>query len=98
MIYDDFDFDNEEMDMPTPCVHCNKIFDLNDGYGSQKWHLNITICESCHEEEEKEIERDEEIEELNQQIEDAEQTIRDARARLSLLGVDVGTRVVAHDR
>lgn len=53
-----------EYEMPTPCVHCGKIFDLNDGYCSRKWHKDTTICEECHEKEEQEIERDEEIEDF----------------------------------
>lgn len=71
MIYDDFDYDDEEMEMPTPCVHCDEIFDLNDGYGSEKWHENITICPKCHEEEEKEIEEDERWENINTELNNA---------------------------
>lgn len=48
-----------EMEMPTPCEHCGKIFDLNDGYRSDKWHPDITICSDCHTEEQEEIEQDE---------------------------------------
>lgn len=58
-------FYDETMDMPTPCEHCHNIFDLNDGYGSEKWHPNIIICEKCHYEEEEEIEEDEYYETLN---------------------------------
>lgn len=83
----------DEMEMPTPCVNCGEWFDLNDGYGSTKWHPNITICDACHDEEEKEIEKDEEIEELLESIEDAEITIKDARTRLFELGYDIGTRI-----
>jgi hypothetical protein len=79
----------QEMEMPTPCQKCNDWFDLNDGYGSAKWFPDSTICKKCHDEEYKEVERDEEIEELQNLIDDAEITIRDSRNRLSELGVDI---------
>lgn len=75
-----------EMEMPTPCVHCGVIFDLNDGYGSEKWHKDIVICEKCFREEELELDRDDEIEDLCLQISDAEWTIKDANKRLLELG------------
>ena len=59
------------MEMPTPCQHCGEWFDLNDGYCSEKWHPNTTICEACHSEEQLEIEKDEEIQEWIEQIEEA---------------------------
>lgn len=55
----------EEFEMPTPCEHCDEVFDLNDGYCSEKWHPNITICEKCHKEEELEIEEDDRWETIN---------------------------------
>lgn len=58
-------YENEEMEMPTPCTHCGEIFDLNDGYGSEKWHPNTVICESCYEKEDEEIEEDERWETIN---------------------------------
>lgn len=61
----------EEMEMPTPCQHCGEIFDLNDGYGSEKWHPNIVICENCHEKEEAEIEEDERWESINIELSNA---------------------------
>ena len=75
----------EEMDMPTPCQKCNNIFDLNDGYGSEKWFPNTVICESCYKEEEKEIELDERLDELYSQKEDAEWTINDVDKQLTEL-------------
>lgn len=60
-----------EMEMPTPCEHCGTIFDLNDGYRSDKWHDGITICEKCHNEEELEIEEDGRWEEINLEISNA---------------------------
>ena len=48
----------EQMEMPTPCEHCGKTFDLNDGRRSNKWHLDITICEQCGIAEMQEIEED----------------------------------------
>ncbi|WP_034746973.1 hypothetical protein [Chryseobacterium vrystaatense] len=79
----------EEMEMPTPCIHCGDLFDLNDGYGSDKWHPNITICDKCHEEEEKEIERDEEIEDYIDNLSDAEENVKRYRKLLTELGVDL---------
>jgi peptide subunit release factor 1 (eRF1) len=78
---------SEEMEMPTPCLHCDKWFDLNDGHGSEKWYPNKVICPKCGREEEAEIERDEEISELKDQITDAVYTIEDAKERLKVLGV-----------
>lgn len=75
---------NEEDDceMPTPCKKCEEIFDFNDGYGSEKWFKNTVICENCHELEEAEIERDDEIENLEWEIENALDYIRHAHNRL----------------
>jgi hypothetical protein len=61
----------EPMEMPTPCEHCGTIFDLNDGYRSDKWHDGIVICAKCHEEEEREIEEDERWETINLEISNA---------------------------
>lgn len=55
----------EEYDMPVPCEHCGKLFELNDGYASEKWHPNVVICESCHGQEIKEIEEDDRWEDIN---------------------------------
>lgn len=52
-------------EMPTPCEHCGKIFDLNEGRGSEKYHPNIVICKECAEEEAKEIEEDDRWEDIN---------------------------------
>lgn len=74
----------EELDMPTPCVHCGNIFDLHNGYGSKKWYSReqIIICPTCYEEEQKEIERDEEIETCLEIISAAEWDLEDAKKRL----------------
>lgn len=64
-------YENEEMEMPTPCQHCGEIFDLNDGYGSEKWYKNTVICENCYREEEKEVEEDERWEEINIEVSNA---------------------------
>jgi len=66
---------------------CFDAFDLTDGYASEKWHKGITICPACHDLEELEIEKDEEIQDLQNAISDAEITIKDARERLKELGV-----------
>lgn len=56
-------------EMPTPCICCSEIFELNDGYPSQKWHPNTTICPNCHIEEQTEIEADQEVEEIKEELE-----------------------------
>lgn len=76
----------EKMEMPTPCQKCGEIFDLLDGYDSEKWYPNTTICASCFKKEEKEIEVDEEISELKESLADAEYTIKDCTKRLIELG------------
>ena len=78
---------DEEMEMPCPCQKCGDWFDLNDGHGSKKWFPHTVICKKCYREEEKEIERDEEIEDLKNQISDAEYTLKECRERLQKLGV-----------
>ena len=88
---------DDEMEMPTPCQKCGGIFDLNDGHGSVKWFPNTVICQNCGEEEEKEVERDEEIEDLKSQIDEANFTIREARSRLIELGVEVPLRIHTPD-
>jgi hypothetical protein len=80
---------DHNMEMPCQCEKCKGWFDLNDGYGSEKWFPNTVICEDCYREEEKEIERDEEIEELKNNLSDAEWTVNDCKRRLKELGVDI---------
>lgn len=70
------------MEMPTPCQHCGELFDLLDGYGSDKWYRNTTICEQCYRLEEKEIEEDDEIENQTNRLSDAEFDRKDARKYL----------------
>lgn len=84
---------DEEMEMPCPCQKCGEWFDLVDGYGSKKWFPKIVICERCHDEEEKEIEREEEIRDLKSQIDEAEFTIKEARARLAELDLAVPFKI-----
>ena len=62
---------------------------MANGTGSAKWFPNTIICQKCGDEEEKEIEREEEIEDLKNQIDDAEITIKDCRSRLSELGYEI---------
>lgn len=76
----------ENIEMPTPCVHCGELFELHDGYESKKWHLNITICKNCQGEEMKEIAIEEEIEDLVANISHAEDNIIRYRKKLVSLG------------
>lgn len=68
---ENFEIFENELEMPTPCEHCGDIFELNDGYGSEKWHPNIVICEKCYREEEAEIEEDERWENINIDVSNA---------------------------
>jgi hypothetical protein len=68
-----------------PGIEGQITYDLNDWFGIG---LRGTY-DKCGDEEEKEIERDEEIEDLKSQIDDANYTIKEARSRLMELGVDV---------
>ena len=77
----------EHMEEPTPCIHCNEWFDLQNGYESEKWHPNIMICGNCRTEEIKEISKDEEIEDLTANLSDAEDNVMRYRKRLRELGV-----------
>lgn len=86
------------MEMPTPCEHCGDIFDLNDGYGSEKWHTNIVICKSCFEKETEEIEEDEYWEGINIDLSNAlysldkEQNLKD---RLDKDNIDLVKKIAA---
>lgn len=90
MKYTSVDLDDElgQMEMPTPCAVCDEIFELQEGLRSPRTP-NIVICEDCALEEEKEIEREEEIEGLKEEIEEAEDTIVRAKKRLIELGEEV---------
>lgn len=76
------------IEMPTPCIHCGDIFDLNDGWPSDKWYKNTTICDKCYQEEKEEIERDEELEHWLEVKENAEYDLREAKASLKKLNYD----------
>lgn len=77
------DFDEDAM--PTPCMICGGIFDLDDGATNPRKENEI-ICEGCADDIEKEIEKEEEIEECLSLIEDAKITIKDNNQRLHELG------------
>ena len=80
-------FEDEDDDfMPVPCQGCNKIFDLNDGFASEKWYPNTVICRTCNAKEEEEIEQEDEIEECLSSIEDAKWTINNCIERLRAVG------------
>lgn len=77
----------EHMEEPTKCIHCGEWFELSDGYESEKWHPDITICEKCNAEEIKETSKDQEIEDLTANLSDAEDNVKGYRNRLKKLGV-----------
>lgn len=83
------EFTDDQMQMPTPCRGCGEWFDLNDGYGSEKWYPNTVICRKCYEKEEREIERDDDIDYLIEQICDAKTTLADCKKSLRDMGVEM---------
>ena len=75
------DFEDDELDefeMPTPCAHCNEIFDLNDGISFK----NIIYCEKCGDMLNSMEALEDEIEDLESTIEDAKITIKDTSIEL----------------
>jgi hypothetical protein len=80
-------YDNQEMEMPTPCQKCGEIFDLLDGAGSEKWFPSTVICKSCSDKEQDEITIDEEVLELRNNISDALWTIKDCVKELKRYGL-----------
>jgi len=85
MFYEDEGDDG--MEMPTPCINCGKIFDLNDGVGSKKWFPNTVICEKCFDKEEEEIERDEEIYDMKLSLANAKWDVNYYTEELKKLGL-----------
>lgn len=77
------------MEEPTVCINCGDLFELSEGHWSDKWHPDISICKKCSAEEQKENQKDEEIEDLKANLSDAESTIERYRIRLQELGVDL---------
>ncbi len=82
---DDHQFDEDAM--PCPCEVCGGWFDLEDGSEHPR-KRNVTICDGCASDIEKEIEKEEEIDELLISISDAEITIKYAKEELQKLGYD----------
>ena len=76
--------DPNEMEMPCQC-RCGEWFELTEGNTTNRDNKTL-ICDKCFDEEEKEAERNEQIEDLNSSIEDAIITIRDAKKELIELG------------
>jgi hypothetical protein len=74
----------DEDAMPCLCEVCNGWFDLEDGAEHPR-KPNITICEGCADDIQKEVDKEEEIEELQNQISDAEYTIKDCKEQLTRL-------------
>lgn len=94
---------DHNMEMPTRCQKCGGWFDLNDGVGSEKWFPNTIICDECGREEEKEIERDEQIEDLKNSLSDAEFTVKECKEQLAKLGVlqpaeSTGNQTFTHEQ
>lgn len=79
-----FEFDID-MEMPTPCKCCGKIFDLNNGRGSEKWYPDTIICSECHDDEKEEIEEDERWETINSELCNALYGLNNEENRKSIL-------------
>lgn len=77
----------EEDYMPVICESCRRTFDLNDGYGSEKWYPDTVICEQCGKLEEQEIELEDEVENCQNELSDAEWTIKEMGRELERLKV-----------
>lgn len=90
------EFTEDEMEMPTPCRSCGEWFDLNDGYGSEKWYPNTVICKTCREEEEREIEREDHIQYLIEQICDAKTTLSECKSALRKFGIEMVSAAVQY--
>jgi Fe2+ or Zn2+ uptake regulation protein len=73
-----FEDELDDFEMPTPCAHCNKIFDLNDGTSFK----NIIYCEKCGYMLNSMKELEDEIEDLSSTIKDAKITIKDTSIEL----------------
>lgn len=78
MNFDDEEEDDNGFEMPTPCAHCNTIFELNDGVSFK----NTIYCESCGDDLNSMKELEDEIEDLKSTIEDAKITIKDTTEEL----------------
>ena len=77
-------FYDETMDMPTPCLICDEIFDLNDGKGGLTHDTSDkTICITCYENQEEQKKRVDIIREALEKIEDNESQIETYRENLS---------------
>lgn len=95
MKYEIIEIDELDMEMPTPCKACDKVFDLNDGHVSPR-RPGIVICADCARSEQEEVEREEEISNLMAEIEDAEYTVKSAKDRLAeLQGAPIATATLA---
>lgn len=84
------------MEQPCPCTHCGEWFDLEDGYGSDKWYPNTVICEDCHQKEELEIETDEEERNCDNNLSDAVYTINESLEELRKMGRSKAVYVVKY--
>lgn len=77
------------MECPTPCEKCGDVFELEDGFRSEKWFENIIICPECHKQEDEEIQIDAEVEQLREDLSEAQHTVKYATERLLELGEKV---------
>lgn len=95
----DFIFEGDEgmfyIEMPTECSICGSWFDLNDGFPSKEWKLNIVICEDCSNKEKEYLDIKKDIELLEDQIDEYEwdvdnlpNTIKETEKELQNIDLD----------
>lgn len=77
-----------EMEAPCQC-DCGEWFDLDNGCASER--SDKIICHDCKKAEEKEIQREEDIEDLTSSLRDARWTVKDCETKLMELGIDPQT-------
>ena len=86
-----------DFEMSVICQHCGEVFDLNDGYGSEKWCPNKIICKDCWNKEQEEIEEDGRWEDINIDISNALYDVEkeDAWAKLTDANQKLITKIIS---
>ncbi len=91
---------HEMVELLIKCIN-EAIEEYNDTKEVDEFSYRIYWLQKClskvEDKEEKEVERDEEIENLKSQIDDARFTIREARSRLIELGIEIPSKVYTPD-
>ena len=72
--------EDEEMEMPTPCARCSKVFELTEGKGFE----DITYCHECGSFLNEKYVVESQIEDFQCQIECYESDLKDAKEELEI--------------